>query len=268
MTDRGSRPRRRLVAGRVLRFVVFALVGAGARSAAASDGFCDAWLAHVSDHAAARGYLLTPTEGGLTGLDGQQNALQAGCAAERAVMTFTGPDATVDVTWTATGLVVRGEFLGLGRVEQRWSGVESEQRLRHTAEHDAAAACVEFDPSTGGWSVEGDPDLLNADFAPVLAGSAPWRDAYFVIHAVTGVWDSGLQRDEEALEVASSLALPPNVCHDVDKGGVKKDCGATLGICAVAYFWKPLTGACVAAGAKCLAAFKCWKSDCSGDGKS
>lgn len=238
---------------------------ASAASAASADP-CTDWLAHTADLAAARGYVLTTSAAGLTGTDEAQSTLQASCADDRAALVFTAPDATqVHVQWTAAALELRGEFPDAGRVTQTWT---DDTRSLHTAEAGAAAATVEFDPATGNWSADGDPDDLNALFEPVLGASTIWADANYLVHALTGVWDSGLERDEDALYTALSLALPPMAAHDVDKGGLKKDCGATIGICAVAYFWKPLTGACIAAGAKCLAAFKCWKSDCSGDGKS
>ncbi|PCC69015.1 hypothetical protein SAMN02745121_05652 [Nannocystis exedens] len=264
---RGRTARRSLAAtSGVVVGLSFVAVAAASPGAAASPDSCAAWLAQWSEHAAARGYVLTPGASGITGLDGVGNTLQADCAADRALMSFAAPDAThVRVEWSAAALTVRGEFPGVGRVDQSWDAAS--HRLRHTAEVGAAAAAVEFDPATGDWLVDGDPDALNAALEPVLIASTPWRDAYFVIHAITGVWDSGLERDEAGLQAALSLALPPSVCQDVDKGSVKKDCGATIGICAAAYFWKPLTAACLASGAKCLAAFKCWKSDCSGDGK-
>lgn len=234
--------------------------------AAASADPCARWLLQAAEYGAARGYVLTTGGAAITGADDTQNLFHASCAADRAAIVFTAPDATeVRVRWNAAELDLRGEFPGAGHVTQTWT---DDARSTHTAEAGAAAASVEFDPATGSWSAEGDPDSLNTLFEPVLAASTVWADANFLVHALTGVWDSGLERDEEALHAALSLALPPMTTQDVDKGGLKKDCGATIGICAVAYFWKPLTGACLAAGAKCLAAFKCWKSDCSGDGKS
>lgn len=260
-----SRRRARRSFTSVLSSLAVTVVAALPAAAAATDA-CEPWLDRVAELGAARGYVVERSPGQLAGRDGAHNSVHAACAADRAELEFVAPDLSrVHVAWSSVALELRGEFAG-AHVEQSWRGNVEEQQIRHRADTGALAASAEFDAASQSWSVDGDLDGVNAWFEPVLAGSTIWRDAYRIVHVLTGVWDAGLQQDESALQIALGLALPPIGTVDIDKGGVKKDCGATIGICAVAYFWKPLTGACVAAGAKCLAAFKCWKSDCSGDG--
>lgn len=237
--------------------------------AVAAPDRCEALLADLGAVARAHDYRVTTTADTVAGARADATELHARCAHGRAEITLLDRRGTrVRIDWSAHGLHIVGQFPGLGRLGESWLPDDGHVDLRIEADAAGTSAHAVFDGDSGAWAVTGDAPAINARFRPYLRTSAAWRDAHALLYGITGVARSGLEGDPDALDAVLDPAIPlPGADRDIDKGSRKKDCGATIGICAVAYFWKPATGACVAAGIKCLSAFKCWKSDCSGDGK-
>lgn len=239
------------------------------RLAAAAPDRCQALLADLGAVARTHEYVVTTSAGVLSGTRPDATQLQARCTHNRAeVLLFDRTGAKVRIDWSAHGLHIHGQFPALGHLTQSWLPDDGHVDMRVEAEGAGASAYAVFDGDSGAWAASGDAPGVNEQFRARLRSSPAWRDAHALLFGTTGVARSGLEGDRDALRAVLDPAIPlPGADRDVDKGSLKKDCGATVGICAVAYFWKPATGACVAAGIKCLSAFKCWKSDCSGDGK-
>lgn len=248
----------------------FAVAAALPLTAVAEPAACERLLAELADISTGYGYAITKTAGEVFGLNADESELRARCEVDRAEIEMVGPDGSiVHIEVTARTMNLDGEFPGVGRVSQSWVGDDlATGVVSFAADAGTTAAAAAYDFASGAWTVSGDPDGVNARLEPSLGVSSAWKDAHALLYNFTGVLRSGLEGDEGGLDAMLPLAIPlPGAYQDVDKGDVKKDCGATIGICAVAYFWKPATGACIAAGVKCFSAFKCWRDDCSGDGK-
>jgi hypothetical protein len=267
-TCKQRRPRRRIAS-----LIAVTTVAAAPLSAAAESGACETMLAHIAAAAAWSGFDVTETPEELVGVGVEESELRARCGDTGVVLELVSADGSrVDAELSSDGSAVVASFPQLGRVSQHTMVDGPDDvgggRVRFAAETESSAAWFELDVPSGTWAAEGDAESVNALFQPILAGSTVWKQAHQLMFALTGTWLEDFITDPSSLDSMLDLAIPVGEARDVDKGSIKKECGAAAGVCTVAYFWKPLTAACVGQGIKCFAAFKCWKSDCSGDGKT
>jgi len=230
-------------------------------------------LAQLAAIAARSGFDVTEAPEELVGVGAAESELRAWCDDSAVVLELVSADGSrVDAELSSNGSTLVATFPQLGRVSQHamldGSDDAGRGRVRFAAEAEDAAAWFELNVPDGTWAADGDAERLNALFRPALAGSAAWRQAHRLMFALTGAGPEEFLTDSSALDIMLTIAIPVGEAQDVDKGSIKKECGSAIGVCTVAYFWKPLTAACVGQGIKCFAAFKCWKSDCSGDGKT
>lgn len=228
-------------------------------------GFCDPALARLAEAGESLGYAVHFDEAGLSATRAASE-LRCVCAEGQLTIALAGDGASISVDFTyedaVFGLELAGLFPGLGSIRHTWrlDGTAGRRigSLSFAADTVDAAALVEFDLAGEVAAAHGDADRVNRQFAPVLAGSALWKDA----HALTAALADA---PEPGLEVATAVAVPSPRWWGVKKSilGQAFACGGAAITCtAAAAGFLPAAGSCVNSAGGCALAVACSLASC------
>lgn len=232
---------------------------------AAPSEFCNPALERLSEAGEALGYAVQFDEAGFSATR-DASELRCYCAEGQLTIALAGDDVSVSVDFTYEDSMFRLElaalFPELGSVRHAWSldGTAGPRTgalsfAAHTAE---AAAFIEVDLAGAVSATHGDADLVNHQFAPVLAGSPLWKDAHALTAALADAGTPGLA-------VATTVAVPSPRWWGVKKSilGQAFACGGAAITCtAAAAGFLPAAGSCVNSAGGCALAVACSLASC------
>ncbi|MDC0720303.1 hypothetical protein [Nannocystis bainbridge] len=222
--------------------------------------FCDDTLARLGEVAGSLGYILEAGSSGFTG-DRASSSLRCVCFAGQVAIELAEPDASVNVTFTRDravfGLEIAGQFSGVGSIHHAamldGTGDLPVGSLHFAADTTDVAARVEVDLAGEVLAADGDAALVNERYAPALAASAAWQDAYALTLALADMGELGL-------EVATTVAVPSPRWWGVKKSITNQafTCGGAAITCtAAAAGFMPAAGSCVHGAGVCALSVAC-----------